>query len=52
MIIERDKANMDLYVAKGEVFGRYIIAEGRSIEDAFAQYMYAAAERLKRENKQ
>ena len=52
MIIERDKADMSLYIAKGEVFKRYIIAEGRSIEKAFTNYIIAATEWLKREKKQ
>ena len=49
MIIERDKADMNLYIARGEVFKRYIIAEGRSIEDAFTNYIIAATAWLKRE---
>lgn len=48
MIIEQDKASPNLFVAKGRVFGHYIIAEGLSAIDAFNQYIIAATERLKR----
>jgi len=52
MIIERDKADMGLYIARGKVFRRHIIAEGASIEEAFTNYITAAEEWLKREIKQ
>lgn len=48
MVIEQDKANPNLFIAKGRVFGRYIIAEGFSTIDAFNQYIIAATECLKR----
>ena len=47
MIIEQDKASPNLFIAKGRVFGHYIIAEGLSAIDAFNQYVIAATERLK-----
>jgi hypothetical protein len=49
MIVEQDKTNPNLFLARGKIIGFSILAEGSSRIDAMNQWEICARERLVRE---